>query len=138
MINNKLAASGSANTFMSTLTLNTQKNFNYISCESIHEIKDNSIDLLFCSYINVNTGSTIYSYMGLVADFSSKKSKVLFESETLEYFKIQRINSTFIRYILGNNSYEIYLTKSNDNYEINIVPEGTRNENLYSFYSYKD
>ena len=138
MINNKLAASGSANTFMSTLTLNTQKNFNYFSCESIHEIKDNSIDLLFCSYINVNTGSTIYSYMGLVADFSSKKSKVLFESETLEYFKIQRINSTFIRYILGNNSYEIYLTKSNDNYEINIVPEGTRNENLYSFYSYKD
>ena len=76
IVNNKLAASGSVNTLMSTFTLNTPKNFNYFSCESIYEIEDNSIDLLFCSYINVNTGSTIYSYMGLVADFSSKKSKV--------------------------------------------------------------
>ena len=62
----------------------------------------------------------------------------LFNSESLLYFKLVRINSTFMRYFIGNNSYEIYLTKENNTYVFNIVSEELRNKYLYSFNSYKD
>ena len=127
-----------------TLSLNTIETFPYISCESIL-VKDNdNEDVLVCSFIEVDSrNENIYSYVGTTGNYTSYPYHLnerieLFKSDSLLYFKLVRINSTFMRYIIGNNSYEIYLTKENNKYVFNIANEELRNKYLYSFIAYKD
>ena len=134
----------SPSTIHTTISLNTPENFTYISCESILVIDNENDAALVCSFINRDSrNNNIYKYVATTANYSYYPYKLnenveLFQSETLKYFRIQRINTTFIRYIFGNNTYEIYLTKEDGKYVFNIVPEASRNQYLYSFYSYKD
>ena len=138
-----LQLGGQPGNIQTILTLRTPENFPYISCESILVIDNENDEVLICSYIILDsTNNGIYSYVATTGNFTSPyklNEKVeLFQSDTLKYFRIQRINTTFIRYFFGNNTYEIYLTKENGKYVFNIVPEESRNQYLYSFYSYKD
>ena len=134
----------SPSTIHTTISLNTPEKFTYISCESILVIDNENDAALVCSFINRDSrNNNIYKYVATTANYSYYPYKLnenveLFQSETLKYFRIQRINTTFIRYIFGNNTYEIYLTKEVGKYVFNIVPEASRNQYLYSFYSYKD
>ena len=56
----------------------------------------------------------------------------LITSSSLWSLRLQKINSTFIRYLLSKNSYEIYL---NSSYKLNLVPNDQRNQNLYKYTS---
>ena len=130
-------------TIHTTLSLNTPENFPYISCESILVIDNDNDAVLICSFINIDSrNNSIYKYVASTGNYTStyklNENVELFQSDTLKYFRIQRINTTFIRYFFGSNTYEIYLTKENGKYVFNIVPEESRNQYLYSFYSYKD
>ena len=130
-------------TIHDTLSLNTLEDFPYISCETILVINNENDTVHVCSFIDVDSRkNNTYSYMATTGNYTYSyhlnERIELFNSESLLYFKLVRINSTFMRYILGNNSYEIYLTKENEKYVFNIVPEGLRNKYLYSFITYKD
>ena len=118
------------------------ESFRQVSCENIQVIDDNSISYLICGYIEFNTTSyNKYSYFAMIADFDSlgfEGNQIIFESEKLLYFKIQKINSTYLRYLVGSNSFELFLSHTNNIYKINIVSNELRNGYLYSFHAYKD
>ena len=133
---------GSPGIIHATIPLNTPENFSYISCVAISVLNGNSDSVFACSYIRINSTNNFYSYVATTGNFSSlchlNEEITLFEREELLHFKMKRINNTFIRYLLGNYSYEIYLTKKNNNFYFNIVPEESRNEYLYKFNSYQN
>ena len=135
---NNLGIWSSPATIHDTLSLYTLEDFPYISCETILVINNENDTVHVCSFIDVDSRkNNTYSYMATTGNYTYtyhlNERIELFNSESLLYFKLVRINSTFMRYILGNNSYEIYLTKENEKYVFNIVPEGLRNKYLYSF-----
>ena len=113
----------------------TDRDFKYISCEVINIINSNTDYGLVCGYIKKETTLYLYTLASMNTSFSGFGSELtLYTSESLINFDLQRINNTYIRYLIGSNSYEIYLTKET-NYVVNIVSEDLRNSNLYSFYS---
>ena len=94
----------------STLSLSSKETFPYISCESILVKNNENEDVLVCSFINVDSiNENINSYIGTTGNYTSypyhfNERVELFKSDSLLYFKLVRINSTFMRYIIGNNS----------------------------------
>ena len=69
------------------------------------------------------------NFTGFGSDYTVKSSDVLLS------FRLQKINNTFIRYLVTKNSYEI---STNSSLNIQIVPSGIRNPNLVSFSSSDD
>ena len=93
-------------TIHTTLSLNSPENFPYISCESILVIDNENDAVLICSFINIDSrNNSIYKYVAATGNYTStyklNERVELFQTDTLKYFRIQRINTTFIRYFLG-------------------------------------
>ena len=51
---------------------------------------------------------------------------------------MKRINNTFIRYLIGEQSLEYYLTYENSKFIFNRVSDNLRNEKLHDFKSYEN
>ena len=117
-------------------------NFRYISCTAIKILEGYSEDVLIISYVNINEENNKYLYVSKVVDFSPNTSQsvetTIFESQTLLHFKLKRINNTFIRYLIGDQSLEYYLTYKNSEFIFNRVSDNLRNEKLHDFKSYEN
>ena len=88
-----------------------------ISCETIFPLEEELGEpLLVCGYIKQN-----YQSMAILmnSNFSNIENETIIkESAQLISFKLQRINNTFVKYLITNNSYEIFLAKENSKYII--------------------
>ena len=96
----------------------TPKDFKFISCEAIKVI-DSSKSSLICT--NIYFYSNIYYYTLMTINFELGQYYVepnIAYSRGLVNFKIQRVNDTFARYIIGFNSSEMYLTYEEQIYNI--------------------
>ena len=116
-------------------------NFRYFSCETISQEEGDIV--LVCGFVYKDTEINKYKYVSSAAnkDFNGLGEETLIlESENLLFFKIQKIDTHLVRYLVENNSFEIFVTKNNDNrnYRVHVVSEELRNENLNSFNSYGD
>ena len=144
MLTNGLYIDGSSQNFTKEINLVTSKNFKYISCEAIFSVDSNDIYVLICGHIlhNEYTGKTLYVASSFFINPTNEfnENVQIFESEhSITYnIKLKRINDTYIRYIVGTNSFEIYLKKVGSNYAIKVVSEELRNQYLYSFHSTKE
>jgi len=101
-----------------------------------------SEDVLIYSYVNITEENNKYLYVSKVVDFSPNTSQsvetTIFESQTLLHFKMKRINNIFIRYLIGEQSLEIYLTYENSKFIFKRVSDNLRNEKLHNFKSYEN
>ena len=99
-----------------------------------------SEDVLIISYVNITEENNKYLYVSKVVDFSPNTSQsdetTMFEFRTLLHFELKRINNTFIRYLIGEQSLEIYLTYENSEFIFKRVSDNLRNEKLHDFKSY--
>ena len=126
------------------LPIFTNKNFTrQISCEIISPTNSSSDEALVCGYIKYNNSTLKYSYMVgvLNSHFNQLDSELnLTTPEKLLFFRLQKINSTYIRYLITANSFEINIMKNfeNSKFKLNVIPKNARNEKLYSFYSFND
>ena len=112
-----------------------------LSCEVISMINNvtNFIFLdepiLVCVFLKFDNSQKRYEYHARIVNqnFSQFTKDTLFTTtDTLFGFRLQKINNTFIRYLITKNSYEIYL---NSSYDIRIVPMEKRNMFLYKYNS---
>ena len=110
-----------------------------LSCEVISRISNISSPRLVCGYLIYDSLNKLYRYYANVTnkDFTGFSPGIrLFSSSSLLSFRLQKINSTFIRYLLSRYSYEIYINGSS--YTINNVKTDLRNPYLYTFFSLGD
>ena len=88
-----------------------------ISCETIFPLdQELGEPLLVCGYIKQK-----YQSMAILmnSNFSNIENETIIkESAQLISFKLQRINNTFVKYLITNNSYEIFLARENSKYII--------------------
>ena len=105
------------------------------SFEVISDINHLNNFRLVCGYISYANNKFIYvvNAMNLVFENFGRDVTVI-NSDVLLSLRLQRINNTFIRYLVTNNSYEI----STKSMAIQIAQSGIRNENLFSFSSRDD
>ena len=108
----------------------------YKICEAIQILDNQNDSTLVCGYSTIYFNRNNYYYVLLLLDFQLKQviDKIdIYQSEKNEFFELQRINTTYIRLILGNNSSAIYITRNNNNNlcTINLKNEGSRNEYLF-------
>ena len=104
-----------------------------LSGEIISRINNLEDPRLVIGYLKYDTSKNLYRYTAIVlkADFSGGViATQIISSSTLLPFRVQKINSTFIRFLTNKYTYEIYL---NSSYMINIVKSDKRNLNLYKF-----
>ena len=104
-----------------------------LACEIISSINNLEKPRLVTVYLKFDTTKKVFRYFGnvLKEDLSGFVGGVqLISSSTVLPFRIQKINSTFIRFLTSKYTYEIYL---NSSYIVNIVKSDKRNLNLYKF-----
>ena len=113
------------------------------SCEAIQANNNLDYSAIACVFIEISNNK--YSYFLMPSNFYTEDfdmaTPYIAESDNFLYSKLQRINSTFIRFLIGNNSFEYKLAVSNFNNQkiYGLIEAGTkRNAFLYSFNSYKD
>ena len=112
-----------------------------ISCEIISPIDFPSDELLVCGYIKYNNLTFQYSYMAgvLNSQFNKLDSELnLTTEQSLISFRLQKINSTYIRYLITSYSFELKIIKNNDKFDLMVIAQYIRNEQLYSFSSFND
>ena len=110
-----------------------------ISCEIIEPINDLNNPRLVCGYIKYDSKSKIYTYFASVMNslFNEiEDENQIISSKSLLSFRLQKINSTYIKYIVTKNSYEIYLKEVNSKYHVILIKD--TNAYLYSFYCMND
>ena len=111
------------------------------SCEIITPTNYISDEALVCGYIIYDNSTSKYKYraIALNSQFNKINSEInIKDSDTLLGFRLQKINSTYIRYLVTKNSYEIYIiyeTIDFQNYILKKVPNNLTNLNLQSFTS---
>ena len=113
-----------------------------ISCEIIFPVNSENDEALVCGYIIFDNSTNNYIYIASVlnSQFNNIDSEIKLLTKTDNHsFRLQKINSTYIRYLINKNSFEIYVTKSSDSiFEIAQVSANKRNKFLYSYSSYDD
>ena len=112
-----------------------------ISCEIISAKNTISDEALICGYIIIDKITLKYSYM--VGALNSQFNKLDYElnlttQANLLSFRLQKINSTYIRYLITKSSFEIYATISNSKFKVVKVSNSQRNTYLSSFSSFDD
>ena len=113
--------------------------FKFISCEAIKVI-DSSESSLICINVYIDE-MNIYYYFFIAINFeyAQMDDMPIFDfSESLVNFKIQRVNDTYARYIIGFNSSEIYLTYEEQKYKIKFASKESTNVYLSFFNAYKN
>ena len=86
---------------------------------------------LVCGYLRYFTTEKVYKYYANVvnANFVGFEKQIdIKTSSKLLNFRLQKINSTFIRYLIPNNSYEIYMDS-----DFNIIKAKMAQSNPYLF-----
>ena len=107
-----------------------------ISCEVISDINNLNNFRLVCGYIKYESNKFKYIANAMNQNFEAFGSDYTVKnSDELLSFRLQRINNTFIRYLVTKNSYEISV---NSSMKIKSAPSGIRNANLISFSSRDD
>ena len=109
-----------------------------ISCEVISRINTINKARLVCGYEKFDKNTNLYRYYvtAVKSNFnSSDKAKQVTSSSTLLSFRLQKIDANYIRYLVTNNSFEIYLNSSD---KVNIVKDDERNPFLFKFSSIGD
>ena len=102
------------------------------SCEVISTIKNLEDPRLVIGYLKYDSSKKLYGYYANAgrADFSAFLPTTQIQSSPkLLNFRIQKINSTFLRYLTSTNTIEIYVDGSNVIY----APSELRNPNLFKF-----
>ena len=125
--------------FVYTPDFTVIEDFRYYSCEAFSPTDGD--DVLVCGFVYKNTANNKYKYVARAVNYAFNGldgETTILESENLLYFKIQKINTYYARYLVENNSFEIYITNSANVYTVHVVSEDSRNKNLYSYYSYGD
>ena len=103
-----------------------------LSCEAISSIT-NINSRLVCGYIAYETTNFVYFVNVMTDQFNSFGNSIrILTSPTLYNYRLQKINSTFLRYLMKDKSYEIYL---NNSYDVNIVSSNQSNTFLYEYTS---
>ena len=125
----------SPNYFNRAFDLTVPSDFKYISCDIITA---SNIYALICGYVDITpTGN--YKYLAYITnkDFNELDTKSLevFESDILYDFSVERIDNDYIRYIVGNNSFEIYAVYQGSYFAMYKVSDVLKNQYLYSFNS---
>ena len=93
-----------------------------ISCEIIEPINELNNPRLVCGYIKYENSKYIYFASVMNSQFNDIEHELqIIESEKLLGFRLQKKNSTFIKYIVSCNSYEIYLNNENSKYQIILI-----------------
>ena len=94
---------------------------------------------LICGYIIANeTSKDSFDYLliniVMNSDFNDIEDETItkYKYKIMPYIKLQKINSTHIRYIASKISYEVALKKEGDKYKIEITND---NKNLHKFQS---
>ena len=113
---NTIQLGNSPEYFKTNISLIGTEDFKHISCEAIlprSYNQDTDFTGLVCAFLKYNDTFGKYSYVVNTANFKNSPlsffiEKVILESENLNYFKIQKINATLLRYSIGNQSFEIY------------------------------
>ena len=142
----RIKIDNSPRSFKTNISLVNSDDFRYISCEAIlpkNFGNDYSYTSLICGYLTFNQETGKYSYIANTTYFiySSCKfniEKVILESETFNYFNIQKTINTYLRYLIGDQSFEIYQMFEGDKYAIYPVSSTLQNGNLSSFSAFGD
>ena len=125
----------SPNYFDTAFDLNVPSDFKYISCDVIIA---STIYALICGYVDI-TSTGNYKYLAYITnkDFNEldTNSLVVFQSDILYDFSVERIDNDYIRYIIGNNSFEIYAKYLGSYFSMYKVSDELKNQYLYSFNS---
>ena len=112
-----------------------------ISCEIISPVNSLEETAVVCGYIKYNSTTQKYSYMASVlnSNFNAKDFDLQVTTSTSYLgIRLQKINSTYIRFLITKYSFEIYLKKENSKFKVFQTASNIRNANLYSFSSYND
>ena len=136
--NNEAILDGQIILYNINLNLTNFENLIYprlLSCEIISRINNLENPRLVCGYFTYNISNNKYIYYASILNENFTgflNVKQIEISSTLSALRLQKINSTFVRYLMQKKSFEIYL----DNYyNIKIVGNAKRNKFLYSFTS---
>ena len=125
----------SPNYFDTAFDLNVPSDFKYISCDVIIA---STIYALICGYVDI-TSTGNYEYRAFITNMNFKgldtNSLVVFKSDILYDFSVERIDNDYIRYIIGNNSFEIYAKYLGSYFSMYKVSDELKNQYLYSFNS---
>ena len=110
-----------------------------ISCEIITPNNSLSDEVLVCGYIKYDNLTLKYSYIAslLNSQFNEIHSITILTTQSLFSFRLQKINSTYIRYLTTKYSYEIYIEKESE-FKLKYSSSSLRNKYLYSFDSFND
>ena len=113
-----------------------------ISCEIIYPKDSPNDEALICGYILFDNTTLKYSYKAgiLNSQFNKLDEELMLSTQNnLLSFRLQKINSTYIRYLIKGYSFEIYISKSSDGkFKLAQTSNNQRNPNLYSFSSFND
>ena len=104
-----------------------------ISCEVISRINNIEDPRLVCGYLRYYPPEKVYKYYASVANdnFAGFEKEIEIKtSSILLNFRLQKINTTFIRYLIPNNSYEIYM---DSDFKIYKAKKAQRNPYLFKF-----
>ena len=110
-----------------------------ISCEAVKDI-DLTHSSLVCGYSQYFSANNLYDYYMIAANFDESKSfgmsKLFAELSYFSEYKVKRINSTFIRFLISSNSYEVSVSYKSGlkNFVTEYTPEKT-NHFLLSYAS---
>ena len=108
-----------------------------ISCEIIEPINELNNPRLVCGYIKYENSIYIYFASVMNSQFNDIEHELqIIKSKSLLSFRLQKINSTYIKYIVTANSYEIYLNNEDSKYQIILIKD--TESNLYSFFCMND
>ena len=113
-----------------------------ISCDAIQANNNLEYSAIACIFIEIS--SSKYSYFLMPTNFYYHKfdlyTPYVAQTENFSYYKLQRINSTFVRFLIEDNSFEVKLSYNNNEPKTYGLFEvgNKRNAILYSFNSYKD
>ena len=114
-----------------------------VSCDTIQANNNLEYSAVICGFVEIS--SLKYSYFLMPSHFYYEKFDIptpyYAETNNFIYSKLQRINSTFVRFLIEDNSFEFKLSYTDfmgvKKYGLSEAGD-KRNAYLYSFNSYKD
>ena len=103
-----------------------------ISCEIIEPINELNNPRLVCGYIKYENSKYVYYASVMNSQFDDIEHELqIVKSKSLLSFRLQKVNSTYIKYIVTCNSYDIYLNNEDSKYQIILIKD--QESNLYLF-----